>query len=180
MAALSLSCFVWAFSISGEWGYSSCDTQASHCSDFSCCRTNILGFVGFRSCDSWALEHRLNSWAQWLSCSAACGIFQDRTHVSCPGRLILYHWATREAEEAFFDCQVHPQSSLSTWGITGQSRAHWGLRFSQAESSSDRVGPQSMPLDLALSLLDKSWCVYNPLTFPPRGDSPELPCWLSG
>ena len=80
-----------------------------------------------------------------------------------------------EAQEAFLDCQIYPQSSLSTWGITGQSRAHWGLRFSQAEPSRDRVGPQSMPPDLALSLLDKSCRVYNPLTFPPRGDSPDFP-----
>ena len=34
-----------------------------------------------------------------LSCSMACGIFQtrDQTHVSCTGRWILYHRATREA-----------------------------------------------------------------------------------
>ena len=34
-----------------------------------------------------------------LSCSVACGIFLDRdqTRVSCVGRWILYHWATREA-----------------------------------------------------------------------------------
>ena len=34
-----------------------------------------------------------------LICSAACAIFLDRDHisVSCIGRRILYHWATREA-----------------------------------------------------------------------------------
>ena len=28
---------------------------------FSCCRAQPLGFKGFRSCGSWALEHRFNS-----------------------------------------------------------------------------------------------------------------------
>ena len=33
---------------------------------------------------------------QGLSCSAACGIFPDRTRVPCVGRWILSHYVTRE------------------------------------------------------------------------------------
>ena len=37
-----------------------------------------LGHAGVSSCSSRALEHRLNSVAHRLSCSAACGIFLDQ------------------------------------------------------------------------------------------------------
>ena len=50
------------FSSFGEWGLlSSWGVQASHCSDFSCCRAQSPGYSGFNSCGSWALEHRFNS-----------------------------------------------------------------------------------------------------------------------
>ena len=63
-----------AFSHCGEWGLlSSCGTQASHFSDFSCCRAWSLGTWasvavarGLRSCSSPALEHRLNSCGPWI------------------------------------------------------------------------------------------------------------------
>ena len=49
LAVLGLHCCMRIFSSCGRWGLlSSCDTQASHCSGFSCCKV-------------WALEHRLNS-----------------------------------------------------------------------------------------------------------------------
>ena len=55
---------------------------------------------GFGSCGSWLLEHRLSScgtWAQLL-----CGMWDlpgsgIKPSVSCIGRQILYHQATREA-----------------------------------------------------------------------------------
>ena len=55
--------------------------------------------VGFSSCstqDSVVVAHV-------LSCSAACGIFQDqdRTRVPCIGRRILNHCATREVPKDF-------------------------------------------------------------------------------
>ena len=40
---------------------SSCGVWASHCSGFSCCKVRDQGHVGFSSCSSWALAHRLNS-----------------------------------------------------------------------------------------------------------------------
>ena len=49
--------------------------------------------TGFRKCSSQAPEHRLNSVAQELHCSAASGIPQTRdgVHPVCIGRQILYH-----------------------------------------------------------------------------------------
>ena len=41
---------------------SSCSEQASRYDDFSCCGAQALECVGFISCCSWSLEHKLNSW----------------------------------------------------------------------------------------------------------------------
>ena len=47
------SCCKQAFSSFSEWGlFSSCGTQASHCSDISCCGAQALGYTGFSSCGS--------------------------------------------------------------------------------------------------------------------------------
>ena len=48
---------------------SSCREQASHYDDFSCCGAQALECVGFVSCCSWSLEHRLNS------CGAQASLF---------------------------------------------------------------------------------------------------------
>ena len=48
-------------SCSNWWLLSSCGAQASHCGDFSCCRAQALGHVGFSSCGSQASKQRLNS-----------------------------------------------------------------------------------------------------------------------
>ena len=70
-------------------GYCSCRGWASHHSGFSCCRTL-------------ALERRLSSCAQGLSCPKARGIFPDQglNPVPCIGRQILNHWSTREVPRA--------------------------------------------------------------------------------
>ena len=82
---------------------SSCGAQASHCSGFSCCWAWALGHTG-------AVVVAPSFWntcsavvACKLSCPTVCGIFSDqgRTHVSCIGRRILYHWATGEAPHWF-------------------------------------------------------------------------------
>ena len=45
--------------------------------------------------------------AHGLRCSAACGILiRDRARVSCIGRRILYHWATREALRFTFNWRI--------------------------------------------------------------------------
>ena len=74
---------------------------------FSCCWARALGCPGFSGCSTWALvrpwapEHRLNSCgAQGLADLWHVGSSRtrDETCVSCIGRQILYHWATREAQ----------------------------------------------------------------------------------
>jgi len=63
MAVLGCHCCAWAFSSCSErWLLSSCSTWDSHFGGFSCCWTSVLGFS---SCISWALEHRLNSCGAW-------------------------------------------------------------------------------------------------------------------
>ena len=54
---------------------------------------------GLGGCDSWVLELRPEGCGARLSCSAVCGVFPDQVSscVSCTGRRILHHWATREA-----------------------------------------------------------------------------------
>ena len=66
MVVLGLRCCTRAFSSCGKWGC--CGMRASHCSDFSCFRTQALGVWasvvvarGLSSCGSRALEHRLSS-----------------------------------------------------------------------------------------------------------------------
>ena len=63
--------------------FSSCAVQASHCGGFSCCKAWDLGWVGFITCSSQALEHRLNN----CGCSTACGIFPDQESNPC-----ILHW----------------------------------------------------------------------------------------
>ena len=52
-----------------------CSVLASHFSGFSCCRAQTLGYTGFVSHGSWALEHN--------SCSAAYGIFLHQKSKPC-------------------------------------------------------------------------------------------------
>ena len=50
------------FSSYGEQGLlTSCSVLTSHYGGFSRCGAQARGHVDFRSCGSWALEHRLNS-----------------------------------------------------------------------------------------------------------------------
>ena len=53
-------------------------------------QASVVSVLGLKSTGSTVAEHR-------LSCSESCGIVSDRAHISCIGRQILYHWATREA-----------------------------------------------------------------------------------
>ena len=68
---MNFICFWLCWVLIVDLAFSSCEqellashgTQASLCSDFSCCEAWTLGCVGFSSCRSWALEPRLNSCA---------------------------------------------------------------------------------------------------------------------
>ena len=86
---LSLRCFT-GFSLVAflSGGYACCCAQASHCG-------------GFCRCTAQALENRLGSCGSHMGFVAlqhlgSSGI-RDRIWVSCLGRWIVYHWATREA-----------------------------------------------------------------------------------
>ena len=66
----------------------------------SCCGAWALGQGGFRSCGgTGALGHRLGSCRTGLAAlrHVQSSRARDRTCVSCTGRRILYHWATKEA-----------------------------------------------------------------------------------
>ena len=70
LAALGLHCCMQAFSSFSERGpCSSCSVQASHCGDFSCCRSQALGCT------------------HGLSYSVEYGIFPDQESNLC-----LLHW----------------------------------------------------------------------------------------
>ena len=103
-----LCCLHWVFSSCGEQGLlSNCSVQASHCGGFSCCRAqasvvtaSVVRALGLQSMGSVVTAHG-------LSCCWTCGIFLDQESNPCPciGRLILYHWATREALSYFLSNQ---------------------------------------------------------------------------
>ena len=63
-----------------------------------------IAACGLSICGSRAREHGLNSCDAGFSCSTHVGSswIRDGTHVSCSGRQILYHWATREAPDISF------------------------------------------------------------------------------
>ena len=113
LAVLGL-CFVAvrAFSGCGEWGLLPSCSGWSSLWRHLCCWALARGHAGFSSrtrglsrCGSLAVEQRSIVMAHMLSCSVACGIFQDqgsKPNVSCISRWILYHWASREAHECDF------------------------------------------------------------------------------
>ena len=84
---------------------SSCGAWASHCIDFSCCRAQALGSVGFINC------------SVWIQCLQPMGLVaprqvesswtRDPTHVPCIGRWTSNHGSTREAP-----CQLLWDSDL--------------------------------------------------------------------
>ena len=78
----------------GEWGLPCiCGVQASHCEVLLLQGTGCRR-IGFSSCGSQDLQHRLNSCDTWPMGSSKT---RAQTHVSCIGRRILYHGATGEA-----------------------------------------------------------------------------------
>ena len=104
------------FSSCGKWGLLfSCSAQASHCSGFSCCR-------------AWALRARASVgvapglwstgsvvWHTGLVAPRCVGSSRTRNgiRVSCIGRWILYHWATREAHQVCFEISIQLLENIS-------------------------------------------------------------------
>ena len=91
MAALDLCCCTQAFSICSEWGLLSiCNTWASHCAGFFCCRSQALGYMSFSSCGMRALEYRLSNSVQFSSVAQACLTLCNPMNCSMPG-LPVHH-----------------------------------------------------------------------------------------
>ena len=69
----------------------------------SCCRACALGHVGSLAAAPWALSRAQAQqlWCMGLVALRHVGSSQTRdwTHVPCSGRWILYHWATKEAQD---------------------------------------------------------------------------------
>ena len=61
----------WCFCQTGA--LSRCNTRASHCSGFSCCRVRALGRTGFNSCSMWPHQSQLPG-SSTGSVAAACGL----------------------------------------------------------------------------------------------------------
>ena len=103
MAVLGLRSCTRAFSSWDKRGLlSSCSVRASHGD-------------GFSSCGAWVLEHRLNSCGLVAPRHVESSQIRNRSHVSCIGRWILYHWATREAPILHFSFfQKHANSTFYT------------------------------------------------------------------
>ena len=88
-------------------GCSGCGVRASsRCSGLSRCRAQPLGRLGFSACDTWAQLSQLPGpkaqarqlWPTGLvALCVGSSQVRDQTRVSCAGRWILYHRATREA-----------------------------------------------------------------------------------
>ena len=95
LAELGVHCWVQAFSSCSRQGlFSSCAAQASCSGGFSCCMPWAPEQVGFSSCGNWAQQFQhtgsvvvacgLSTCGTWLSCSLACGIFQEQGSNLCP------------------------------------------------------------------------------------------------
>ena len=90
-------------------------------------QASIIAANEFSSCGSQAPEHRLNSCgaqAQPLRCIWGSSLIRDLTHVSCIGRQILHHWATREALDLTF-LTSSPEESGGKFEHT-ELKAPWG------------------------------------------------------
>ena len=93
----------------------SCIVWASHCGSFSCCRVWALGHTGFSRLQF--LASRAQAQWSWYTGFVALqhvesSLTRDWTLVSCFGRQILNHWATRSAPRSasFYalSWDVHP------------------------------------------------------------------------
>ena len=110
------------FSSCGERGLlSSSGVRASHCRDFSRGCSPVPGCVGSRRRSAQAQRWQLPGcraqaqqlWHRGLAAPEPVGSsrIRDQTHVSCIGRWILYHQATKEALGTFLT------------GVTGEGDA---------------------------------------------------------
>ena len=100
---LSLCCCS-SFSLVVERGSYSLVIWAFHCGDSSCCGTQALGHVG-----SVAVAPASRAQAHYWVAPRHVGSswIREPARVSCIGRWVLYHWATREALHWLFFFPLH-------------------------------------------------------------------------
>ena len=140
---------------------SSCDAQAPHCDDFSCCGVQDLRHSVFSSCSTWAQELWLTGsraqtqylWHTGLVILWHVGSFwiRDQSCISCIGRRILYHWTIREVLNPKF-LMDHSTPSLAP------SPDHPQILISnQSFLSLWMVPPQLIPPLLKMSHSQYTW-----------------------
>ena len=112
LAVLDICCWVGFLWLRCAGAALQCSVQASHCGSFLV-QSRGSRVHGFTSCSRWAqwlwlLGSRVQ--AQYLQRTGLVALqhvgsswTRDWTSVSCVGRWILYHWATREAPVWCFD-----------------------------------------------------------------------------
>ena len=80
------------------------------------------------SCGSLASENRLNSCGTRVPVTpqhVGSSWFRDRTCVSCIGRQILYHWATREALNILFWYYIKTQQVIVPCNQLQYTKLYW-------------------------------------------------------
>ena len=119
---------MWAFSSCWAGAAFPCGAQASHCSGFSLRSTGSRG-RSFRSCSSWALEHKL------ISCGTSFVAPQHAgwTSIPCTGRWIHKHWTTRKVHAHICEelVSIHINHSSVTLVTTVHTSCPW---FTQLNS----------------------------------------------
>ena len=97
------------------------------CSGLSCCRAQALEHKGFSSCSTWAqqLRHRVLDALRYVGSPPIRG----RTHVSCSGRRIPSHCATRRfPETGVYVCVCSVISDSATlWAVACQAPRSMGF-----------------------------------------------------
>ena len=89
---------------------------------------------GLSSGEAWALRHRLNGCGMFAAQKVGSSWPRDWTPVSCTGRKILHHWATREALKNFFVC-LRVLGSQQNWEeVTGISHIPCALHMHSISS----------------------------------------------
>ena len=104
LAALGLRCCSWAFSSCSEWGLLFIEVHRLLIAVASLVVEHGLQVRGLQQ-----LQHAGSAVvAHGLSCTTACrsSCTRDRTRVSCTGRQILNHCATREVPLHLFRCSL--------------------------------------------------------------------------
>ena len=120
----------------GEWGLlSTCGGRASHCGGFSrgalaLWGASVLVACRLRRCGSQALEHRCHSCVpSWVALQhVGSSQTKDQMLISCMGRQILYHWATREAQNCAFRFDISNAFKGFPGGSVVKESACWYRR----------------------------------------------------